>query len=278
MSDSFQSSSAYFGLYRGNTYPTLTESPNSPVGVVPFKFVVAKTSASGPPAGLTNVTSQLARALFGSGTMALSLFTSNNADENFTVYATGRDPDSGTRLICMAEPGIGAQATVKHYQPQDSSGNVITTAGGTIDHFAPWPASIVNGTPVSVFNGGYPSGGQQSFAMGNNTPAGTTLVSYMGTNDANTGAIPNGAVELSYNGVFLGGNAATDYNTVALLTEGKYTLWGYEHLYYRSGTAGVLKTVADTLANQIKTTDAVVLLSNMKVSRTSDGGKVTQNF
>ena len=278
MSDSYQSSSAYFGLYRGNTYPTLTESPNSPVGVVVFKFIAAKTGAGGPPAGLTNMTSQLARALFGSGQMALSLFTGNHADETFTVFATGRDPDSGTRLICMAEPGLGAQTTVKHYQPQDAANNVITTAGGTIDHFAPWPASIVNGTPVNVFNGGYPSGGQQSFAMGNNTPAGTTLVSYMGTNDANTGAIPNGAVEMSYNGVFLGGNSSTDYNTVTLLTEGKYTLWGYEHLYYRSGTAGVVKTVADILANQILTTDSPVLLSNMKVSRATDGGKVTQDF
>ena len=54
MSDSFQSSSAFFGLYRGVTYPTLTESPNSPVGITPFKFVASK----GAPAGLTNITNQ----------------------------------------------------------------------------------------------------------------------------------------------------------------------------------------------------------------------------
>ena len=34
MADQFQSSSAFFGLYRGITYPTLPESPNSPVGIV----------------------------------------------------------------------------------------------------------------------------------------------------------------------------------------------------------------------------------------------------
>ena len=38
MSDSFQSSSAFFGLYRGHTYPTLQESVNSPVGIVIFKY------------------------------------------------------------------------------------------------------------------------------------------------------------------------------------------------------------------------------------------------
>jgi hypothetical protein len=278
MSDTFQSSSQFFGLFRGQNYPTLSESPNSPVGVVPFKFVVAKTSAGGPPVGLTNLTSQLAKALFGSGQMALSLFTGNNADETFTVFATGRDPDSGTRLTALAETGVGAVATVKQYQPQNAGNAVITTSGGTIDHFAPWPASVVNGIPVSTFNGGYASGGQLAAAMGNNTPASTTVVTYLGTNDANGTAIPAGAVELSYNGVTLGGNSATDYNTVTALTEGKYTFWGYEHLYYRNGTGGVVKTVADAVANQLKTTDAVVLISSMKVSRTTDGGKVTQNF
>jgi hypothetical protein len=278
MSDTFQSSSAFFGLFRGQLYPTLSESPNSPVGVVPFKFVVAKTSAGGPPAGLTNISFQLARTLFSTGQMALSMFTGNNADETFTVFATGRDPDSGTRLTATSETGLGATATVKQYQPQNAGGGVITTSGGTIDHFSPWPASVVNGIPVSTFNGGYASGGQLAAAMGNNTPAGTTVITYLGTNDANSTAIPAGAVELSYNGVTLGGTSATDYNTVTALTEGKYSFWGYEHLYYRNGTGGVVKTVADTVANQLKTTDAVVLLGNMKVSRTTDGAKITQNF
>ena len=278
MSDSYQSSSAFFGLYRGTTYPTLTESPNSPVGVVPFKFVVAKTSASGPPPALTNITSQLARDLFSTTGMGLALFTGNNADEGFTVYGTGRDPDSGTRLTALAETGLGAQATVKQFQPQDASNNVITTSGGTIDHFAPWPAETVNGIPVSVYNGGYSSGGTLAAAMGNNTPANTTTITYLGTNDANNTAIPAGAVELSYCGQFLGGNGSTDYNTVTALTEGKYSFWGYEHLYYRSGTSGVVKTTADTVANQLLTTDAVVRLSSMHVSRTTDGGKITQNY
>ena len=68
MADQFQSSSAFFGLYRGITYPTLLESPNSPVGIVPFKFMANK----GAPGGLTNINTQQARALFGAGTLPLS--------------------------------------------------------------------------------------------------------------------------------------------------------------------------------------------------------------
>jgi hypothetical protein len=210
--------------------------------------------------------------------MGLAMFTGNNADETFSVYASGRDPDSGTRLTTMAETGLGAQATVKQYQPQDVNNIIITTSGGTIDHFAAWPAETVNGIPISIFNGGYPSGGQLAAAMGNNTPANTTVITYLGTNDANGTAIPAGAVELSYCGQFLGGTTGTDYNLVTALTEGKYTFWGYEHLYYRSGTGGVVQTTADTVANQLLTTDAVVRLSSMHVSRTSDGGKITQNY
>jgi hypothetical protein len=274
MSDSFQSSSAFFGLYRGHTYPTLQESANSPVGIVLFKYLAAK----GAPAGLTNVTSQQARDLFSTGVMGLAMFTGNHADETVSVYATGRDPDSGSRLTELAECGLGAQATVKHYQPQDASNNVITTFGGTIDHFAPWPAETVNGIPVSIFNGGYSSGGTLAAAIANFTPANTTLVTSAGTNDANNTAIPNGARELSYCGSFLGGNSSTDYNTVTVLTEGVYTFWGYEHLYYRSGTSGTVQSTADTVANQLLTTDAPVRLSSMQVSRTTDGGKVTQNY
>jgi len=274
MSDSFQSSSAYFGLYRGVTYPTLTESPNSPVGIVPFKFLANK----GAPAALTNITLQQAKALFGAGALSLSFFTNNNADESITVVATGRDPDSGTRLTETAEVGLGPQASVKHWEPLDSSNNLVKTVGTTIAKFAPWPASTINGIPVATFNGGYSSGGDLSKMMANFSPANTAVVSYAGVGDADTNALPNGAVELSYNGVTLG-NTGGNYNNATVLTEGKYSFWGYEHVYYRSATGGTaVGTVADTIANQLKTTDAQVLLGSMKVERATDGSVVFPSY
>jgi hypothetical protein len=276
MSDSYQSSSAFFGLYKGKTYPTLTESPNSPVGVVPFKFI------SSPGSTLTNITAEQARALFAAGALPLSFFTNNNADENKTVVATGRDPDSGTRLTELADVGLGPQATVKHYQPSDGSGTVINTGGGAIAKFVPWPASTINGIAVPVFNGGYSSGGNLTKAVNNTTPAGFTLVSYAGTGDADTNALPpNGnAVELSFNGVKLGTPASGQtYGSLSVLTEGQYTFWGYEHLYYRAATAGTaVGNIADTLANQIKTVDSPVLLNTMHVQRATDGSIVLPTF
>src|SRR5262245_13182665 len=220
MSDSYQSSSAFFGLYRGIVYPTLTESPNSPVGIVPFKFL-ANNGAAG---GLTNLTTQQARALFGAGALPLAFFTGNAADETKTVVATGRDPDSGTRLTGMAEIGLGPQASVKHYQPLDAANQLVRNLSQPITHFVPWPASTINGIPVAIFNGGYSSGGDLSKMMANTCPANFSVVSYAGVGDADTNALPNGATELAYNGVTLG-NTGGNYNNATVLTEGKYTFW-----------------------------------------------------
>jgi hypothetical protein len=62
--------------------------------------------------------------------------------------------------------------------------------------------------------------------------------------------------------------------------EGKYTCWSYEHLMYRPTLSGSAKTVADQIANQIKTADASVsgiLLSTMNVSRSVEGGVIIHN-
>lgn len=273
MGDQFQSSSAFFGLFRGIVYPTLSESPNSPVGIVPFKFV----ANNGGAAGLTNLTSQQARALWGAGTLPLSFFTGNNADENKTVVATGRDPDSGTRLNGMAEVGLGPLASVKHWQPLDASNQLVRNLSQPITHFVPWPASTINGIPVAVFNGGYSSGGDLSKMLANTCPANFTVVSYGSVNDVDVNSMPNGAVELSYNGVTLG-NTGGNYNNATVLTEGKYTFWCYEHVYYRSGTPAAVKNVADTMALQIRNVDAPVFLSSMKVERATDGAVVFPTF
>jgi hypothetical protein len=226
------------------------------------------------------MTEQYARYLYSNGQMPLALFTGNNADEGFVVNAVGRDPDSGTRLITMAETHRGAQASVTQYAPctavEDpcATAHIITTAGGTITHYGIWPAETVNGLAYPIGDGGYPSGGQEALATGNTSPAGNIAVAYLGTSDADASAISNGAVELSYNGVLLG-NVGGNYNLVTALTEGKYTFWSYEHMYYRSGTAGVVKTTADAIAGQLLTVDSTILISNMQVQRQGDGGTVT---
>jgi hypothetical protein len=230
---------------------------DKPVGVVPFKWVASK----GAPAGLSNINPQLAQAVFGAGSAALSLFTGLAADEGMKVFATGRDPDSGTRLTTFAEAGVGVNAEVVQYQPSISSGAVTA--------HVPWPETVVNGITFKTGNGGYSSGGSLVATMGATTAAlSGYYVSYMGLSDA-TAAIAAGAKELTYNGVLY---------SLDNVKNGLYTFWCYEHLMYKSTLTGVKKTVADTLANQIDTVDAPIKRSDMRVSREADGGLVTTKF
>lgn len=297
-SDTFQSTSLFKGTVGTVTYATLTESTGtsaghgSPVGIVPFKWCASSNAT------FTNVTSQMIRQLYANGKTPLAIFTGNNADETKPVIALGRNPDSGTRLSAFAESGVGALSTVKQYQPQDSTGAIVKTTTGTVSQFAAWPAETINGISVSTFNSGYSSGGDLSKAMratrdpsitivgDANSPftsANYALVGYLGTSDAdsnllNAGGPPNPGIELSYNGVSLG-NVGGNYNNVTALTEGQYTFWGFEHVLYNNATiAAAVKTVADTLATQIHDTDATVLLGSMKVTRTTDGSTVKNNY
>jgi hypothetical protein len=299
MSDTFQSTSQFNGTFNSVTYASLTESPGtsaghgSPVGIVPFKWC-ANNGAT-----ITGVTSQMLRTLYNGGKVPLALFTGASADETKPVIALGRNPDSGTRLTAFAESGIGALSTVKQFQPQDSAGALVKATTATITKFVNWPAETINGVAVSTFNSGYSSGGDLSKAMRavtsdpvsvtigattkTYTAANLTRIAYLGTGDAdsnllNAGGPPSPGVELSYNGVTLG-NVGGDYNTVTALTEGKYTFWGFEHLLYNGSTiAAAVQTAADKLATQLHDTDAVVKLSNMKVTRATDGANVTANY
>ena len=250
MADNYQSATPF-------PSPLLTDKL---VGVVPFQWVASK----GSPTGLSNITPQLAQAVFEKGDAALSLFTGLAADEGMLVFATGRDPESGTRLTTFAESGIGVNSTVVQWLPSVGSGVVAS--------HVQWPETKVNGiVTVPSGNGGYSSGGSLVTTMQATTAAlNGYYVSYMGTSDA-TSAINNGtgAKALTYNGVSY---------SLDNVKNGLYTFWGYEHLMYKNTLTGVQKTVADTLATQIDTVDAPIKRSDMRVSRQADGGLVTQKF
>ncbi len=248
MTDNYQAATPF-------TTPALTDTV---VGVVPFKWVASNGAAA---TTISNITPQLAQVLFSTGSVALSTFTGLSADAGVTVFATGRDPDSGTRLTTFAESGIGVNSQVVQYQP--------VISGATVTGHIPWPVSVVNGTTFAQGNGGYSSGGTLATTMSKTTAAlNGYYVSYMGLSDA-TNAITGGAVELKYNGVSY---------SLSNIQEGLYTFWGYEHLMYRSTLAAAKKTVATRLATQIINVDSPILLSTMKVVRLADGGAVTQNF
>jgi hypothetical protein len=129
--------------------------------------------------------------------------------------------------------------------------------------------ATINGITEPLGDGGYSSGGDLSNGIANTSSGNTFFVTYLGLGDATT-AIGNGAHALTFNGV--------PYSQDAV-QEGQYTFWGYEHLYYRDSTVTAVRTVADKLALQIFNTDAPPPhYSDMRVSRTIDGGVVTQLY
>jgi hypothetical protein len=210
------------------------------------------------PAPITNINTQLAQALWSNGTASLAQFTGNAADSGTLVYATGRDPDSGTRLTTFAETGIGVDSTVTQYKP--------TVSGGVITALAPYPQQVVNGITFTEGNGGESSGGTLVGYFGNVSNLGY-LISYVSTGDAPT-AINAGAQELTYNGVPFSDAAVKD---------GSYTFWCYQHVMYQQTMATAKKNLANTMADRITTTYAPIKLTEMNCSRTADGGVVFHN-
>ena len=237
------------------------------IGIVDFVWAASKaTLTTAPFTGISNVTPQLAQALYGgTGKLSVSLFTGNAADSTSFVYGIGRNPDSGTRLTAFAETGVGLFSTVQQWSPTVSSGNVTA--------LALWPAETVNGIPFTVGNSGYSSGGNLRTALQATTGSvsggigSTALIGYLSNADARS-AINGGTIkELSYNGVTYGGNTN-------LIKEGQYTFWSYEWLMFLQSLSGDKLTVATSLRNQAKT-DAPIKLTDMHVSRQTDGGVVT---
>ena len=187
MGDSTQSSTPFRGVVAtnpsptppgvtGNTYVTLLDAtinstsanPNavhgapSAVGIVPFRWVVSKSG----PAGL-NMTNQFAQALYNTvGAAPLALLTGLAADEGTTVYATGRDPDSGTRVIVLAEARVATPVVQ----------NTITAAAGAMTNVVLSSALNnppgLNGYAIAAGDNGESSGGTLATRLGNTGPVG----------------------------------------------------------------------------------------------------------
>ena len=277
----------------GFNTPTLTENR---VAVVPFEWVANNGS---PQITLLTMTPLLAQALL-SGGMPLSQFTRDPADSGVTVYALGRDFNSGTRLSCLAEVGIPFRGSVQHIQPQ-----ITGTAGASdssVNALKLWPAATVLGENFPIGASGFASGGTLAdiLATPNSSTAATPsgadgvqfgpgwLVAYLGRDDAarackTTNISNNTAHRMRWNGYtdWEGGIQSNGYpNTYkdVSIQEGAYTAWEYEYLYYRSNYSGNGKLIADTISSQLllnTPSPTGIKLSTMNVSRPVEGGLVT---
>ena len=249
MSDVFQNSTTF-------TSPALSYDAN--LAVVPFIFVASDNSdtAGVSGTGFDNITPLQAQLLWGSGRVSLSLFTGNPADNKPSlptvnpgkeVFAFGRNNDSGTRLCMLAEMGKGALSGVIQYS-YDTTLNTFTNTGNL-------------GTAAAT----------QAAWLADDDFSGTVgyAIGMLGTSDANT-AVAGGAIRLKWNGV-----PYSDDN----VRSGKYTVWGYEHLFAKNGASQPILDVADALANEMidNPGTAGIELDTMNVQRSSEGGLIDLN-
>lgn len=244
-SDVFQSSTIYKS-------PTLNDDT---VGIIPFKFFASKDA----PATLTNITSLQARNLFGSGYIPLAVFSGNSSDQAISIYATGRDPNSGTRITTMAEIGYGVFGAVQQYQP--------TIASGAVSAIALWPATVTaNVTTVAEGNGGASSGlTVLSYLEADGFAGGMGFISYLGASDWSSVA-----KELSYNGIFYSPDN---------VKQGKYTFWGYLHQMRHSSLTGTSLTFYNLLLTAVRADSSwLVKTADMAVQRSEDGGLINPQY
>ena len=264
-------------------YAALSETK---IGVVPFRFVTSYSNGTFPNP-ITNMTPLLAQVLYANGEAPVALWTGNPADQGTFIYATGRDPDSGTRVITLAESGYGSLSSVLHWKP------VITgTAVTSHAYFPAVPLNTSNGTALPA-GWGVGNGGQGGSATADALRCTTSAINgfYIAgiggvdadraINGVGTTAGAGNAKELSWNGVFY------SFDNVA---EGRYTYWGYEYICTRAslGATTVQKKVANALIDYFvnlpptpeanKATTYSLTLSDMHVVRSGDGGLVTADY
>ena len=264
------------------TYSALTpwDGTNGITGATPFVFVATSD------APFTNLTTRQAQDLWSGGKVKLSAFTGNVADTNKFVYATGRDIDSAARLVANLTIGFSANGQVKQYQPSTSANVQITSAatanGATNNKLVAFPAGTIDNVAVAVFNNGYSSGGSVAKALASSatnyggTAGVAAIIGYVGAPDAglqSTNAV-NPLKVLSFDGVALG-DPNGDYNTNAAVLNGLYPFWSYQHVYYKPGLAAGSVSIVTAIAQDLLNYNSPILLSNLKVSRSGDGGVIT---
>lgn len=238
-SDVFQSSTEF-------TANPLTQEDS--VSVLPFVFV----KNDGAPAALTNMTSEAFKALFsGLGTAPMSLFTGNAGDSSTTIFATGRNNESGTRITTLAVTGTGVFANLTQYQ---GSGDPATlTPFGSVPGF-------------TAGQNGYPSGGNVAALLSATLTGPRALIGYVGISDGNT-AVTGGAKFMTYEGIAYSANSV--YN-------GQYPFWGYLHQSSQS-ISGVTASFYDSLRNALVANPGSGTLAPdlMNVERAADGAVIT---
>lgn len=243
---------------------------------------VAGVSVVSPGVGYTSAPTVTFTGGGGSGAAATAT-VANGKVTGFTITNGGSGYSSAPSVSLSG--GGGSLASARAVIP-----------GGTVTAQALWPATSgatrILGVATAIGNGGYPNFGPLLTAITSilNLPsgnAGDIYITPLAGADADS-AIQGGAKEVAWNGVLLGtlgtyGNTAgvntPDPNggsSTPTLSNGSYDLWGYVRLPHRPGIGTVQLAVLEAIGQQLRDYDAPVLLKDVNIQRSSDGGTIRQ--
>jgi hypothetical protein len=285
-SDSFQASSRFQGGKKASDGATYTALTLVPVGIVPYSPIASKGYATDFPD--RNMTLNNMYQILTAGFITGEKISGNTNKTTVKVFATGRNIDSGTRVIALAALKGGIADQLTQWKPTVT--NAVVTA--LVKH----PATTINGISTSLGEGGESSGGTVAGYMTNTiatnvTVTGTSrgsggnyLVGYVSVADMTAARVAAGLVPLKFNGVEGRCYSNTNFTTLDAgytnITTGAYPWWGYEFVSYDNTLASVnAKAFANNFINLIKSFDSTnsiiapnIKLTDMKVGRTVDGG------
>jgi hypothetical protein len=233
----------------------------------------------------------------GSGTRTTYLAeTGFGVSKPVKQYVTIRSSGNELKAIQLVPVGGVNNPLTGNLSAYASSTGAYVGVGGNVTQSAS-NASTVWGQNLAG-NGGYNSGSALRDDMGRRgasvyvfdengsdtfgAPVRADLVTFLSLSDAAT-ARSGGAIVCGYNGVKLDGfssNGTVSAADKAKVTNGLYTAWSYQQMYYRNDI-----TDADTIAvyNGIKSRigdnlgTAGIPISEMAAARSTDGGLVAPN-
>ena len=286
-SDSFQASSRFQGGKKASDGATYSSVTVAAVGVVPYSIIASKGYTNTFPD--RNMTlNNMWNILTASTGMTGEKISGNTNHTTVKLFGVGRNIDSGTRVITLANLKAGIADQVVQWR--------VTASGGAATQMVKHPATTINGIATALGEGGETSGGTVAGYMTNGINASTTvtgaskgsqtnyLVGYVSVADMTSARVAAGLVPLKFNGVEGRCYNNTSFTTLdqgyTNITTGAYPFWGYEFVTYDNAVASVnAKAFANNFINLIKTFDSTnsiiapnIKLTDMKVTRTVDGG------
>jgi len=238
--------------------PAVTVTNKSVVKIIPFaggsNYTSAPTVTLGAPSSGTTAT---AHANLTGG--KVTSYTIDNPGSGYAAAPT---------ITIAGGGGDGAYGTV-------------VIGGGTVTANPLYANQDLIGIHSTNGNGGYSTFGAELTAIAANpSAAGGYFIAYVADADAQT-ALAAGAVEVAWNGVFLG-TLGTSGTASPALANGQYSLWGYIRIAHLSNLvttgsgASIQGKTEKAISDQLRNYDAQVLLSDVNVQRLTDGGQIFQ--